>query len=167
MIVASIRKGFQQHSLRGLGCGNCGGSCRGAMKGLGWTGTCLNPVIQMDSVNIRNAADTAAYVAACYGTASSLTNANATVDANGIVVTPVVSSPVSMVAPTATPVSQVVQQSGGATGVVTTPIVSTSIVGAVDNPLMDLLDSTIFGIPLWLLGAGGIALMFMGGKGNE
>lgn len=193
MIVASIRKGFQQHNLKGLGCADCGGGCGKftggpigpaashihALMGLGDcvassyintpgqsgyfsnipTGQVI-PATCQDYVNFLSPVLDASYLGA-----NQDPNLQNTINA---VQAAVAAVPVQSVAtPMVSQVAQTVQQQVQANGTVAIPVVvpvASTAVGVSDNSFMNFLESTIFGIPLWLIGVGGLALGFMGSE---
>lgn len=168
MIVASIRKGFQQHSLKGLGCADCGGGCGKFTGGpIGPAASHIHALMGLgDSFPPEWTSSNTSNTGTVFCADGSIQVIGNCVQAMPVAIPGITAAlDPSIVAPVATPVAQTAQQITQSTGVVSTPVVAaTPVAVSTDNPLMDFLESTIFGIPLWLIGIGGLALGFMGSE---
>lgn len=192
MIVASIRNGFQPHAvgLSGLGCADCSGNCGKftggpigpakshihALMGLGFCGdgeaatcpfasqlysTSLDPRVASNP-NPIYAVGSPQWLDITGEGSMVVQNVQSPVQPQGVIG---VDPTAQIIVPVNTQVAQTAQQQVQSNGIVATPVVAPvgSGVVASSNSFMDLLEGTVFGIPLWMiLGAGALALAVKG-----
>lgn len=149
MIVASIRNNFQPHALSGFGCADCSGNCKGMGLGdcpsgfsspSGTVGFCLPNVSSIPAVPLW--------------AENNCTSSNCPVFCPGGGTAPIGQCGGGSNFVAATPVvAQTVQQTNQVNGIVPSiPLVSNG----------NVFQETIFGIPLWVIGGGALALFFIG-----